>query len=200
LPALARDLRAFAAHPWKFRWNRAGDGQNGFLVGKHHTGLYQVHQPGMSVILFPGYYLDRALLGLSPGYQGEFPNELVMTTTITLLILGVSAVALFRLLRHALASEIAAWFAAALAMLSFPLSNFAFQFYPEIPAALLVLLVTNYVCFHAQPLPAEARSPVLKALPAGIATGILVWMHPRFLVLSALLGMTAIVKTSGRPR
>ncbi|MFL6278696.1 MAG: hypothetical protein ACJ731_01160, partial [Vicinamibacterales bacterium] len=93
--ALLADLRQFVRHPLTFRWARVTGG-GGFVLGKH-GGIYEVYQPGLSVVLFPGYFIDRYLLGLHPGYQGEFPDELVMTNIVMLLVYGFCGVGLFRL-------------------------------------------------------------------------------------------------------
>jgi hypothetical protein len=190
---LARDLRAFAAHPTTFRWNRGVKGENGFFTGVH-GGLYELHQPGLSAVLFPGYLLDRALLGLESGYQGEVPADLVMTNAMMLAVYALAAVALFRLLRRALGSDRAAWAWAALAMMSLPTSAFAFQFYPELPAALLVLLATNVVWFQA------ATVRPVAASATGAAIGALAWLHPRFLLLMAVLGAAGLLRLRGRSR
>lgn len=184
---LARDLKAFVASPTSFRWNRGVKDENGFFTGKD-GGTYELHQPGLSLILFPGYFLDRYLLGLEAGYQGEVPADLVMTNVMMLVTYALAAVALFRLLRHALGSDVWAWLWAALGMASLPVSAFAFQFYPEVPAALIVLVAINIVWFHAR---TASRS---LAATAGAAIGALAWLHPRFLPLSAVLAGFGVLR------
>jgi hypothetical protein len=188
--ALAGDLRGFFADPWAFQWNRARRGE-GFVTGKR-GGLYQIYLPGVSFLLFPGYFVDRHVLALRPTDHGEFPAELVMTYLTMLLLYGLCAVALFRLLRRALSSEILAFFWATVAMLSMPATGFAFQFYPETPALLAILLVTTYIWFHAQ------QTGWVKAAAAGAAAGGLAWFHPRFLLVSAVLTVAGAVKTTPR--
>ena len=189
---LVDDLSAFAASPRTFRWNRS-TGEEGFVRGKN-GGVYQIYQPGVSFTLFPGYFLDRFFSRRPPGYLGEFAPSLMMTNVMLLLMFGASAVALNRLLRHALASDslAAAW--AALAMMSLPTTAFAFQFYPELPGLLLILLVSIYVLF------APAKTPYLLAAAAGTGAAALAWLHPRFLLVSAVLAVCGLVRSNGRGR
>jgi len=185
--AFAADLRAFAAHPATFRWNRATGG-NGFVLGKR-GGIYEIYQPGVSVVLFPGYFIDRYLLGIHPGYQGEFPDELVMTNLTMLLVYGFCGVALFRLLRHLLSSDALAILWAAIGMAILPMSAFAFQFYPELVALLILLLLGNFLLVHAP----AGRTAACCA--AGFAAGALCWLHPRFLLLSLFLACVGLLRT-----
>ena len=185
--ALLSDLRQFASHPLTFRWNRATGG-NGFVKGKH-GGIYEIYQPGLSVVLFPGYFLDRYLLGLNPGYQGEFPDELVMTNMMMLLVFGFCGVALFRLLRHLLGSNRLAVLWSVVGVITLPTGAFAFQFYPELVALLILLVVSNFLLAHV------SNAGRVHALAVGAACGSLGWLHPRFLLLSLALATIGVVKT-----
>jgi hypothetical protein len=177
--ALRDDLNRFFADPKGFTWNRA-QRNDGFVTGKR-GGKYQIYMPGASFFLFPGYYLDRHLVTLPNPQDGEFPAQLVMTHLTMLFLYGMCAVALFRLLRRALMSDALALFWAAVAMLTLPTAAFAFQFYPEIPALLVIVLLTTYVWFHAP------AAHWIAAGVAGAAAGGLAWFHPRFLLVSAVL-------------
>ena len=185
--ALAADLRGFASHPTTFRWNRV-TGRNGFVLGKR-GGIYEIYQPGVSLVLFPGYFIDRYLLGIRPGYQGEFPEELVMTNLTMLFVYGFCGVALFRVFRHLLSSDGLAMLWGAIGMAILPMSAFAFQFYPELVALLILLLLTNFFLVHAS----AARPAVCAA--AGFAAGALCWLHPRFLLLSLFLAGVGLLRT-----
>ena len=190
--ALLVDLRDFASHPFTFNWSRVKGG-NGFVEGKH-GGIYEVYQPGLSAVLFPGYFVDRYLFGLHTGYQGEFPDELVMTNLTMLLVYGFCGIALFRLLRNLLSSDALALLWAAIGVLTLPTGAFAFQFYPELPALLLILVVSNFLLVRA------ADSAPLASFVAGAATGALCWMHPRFLLLSLAIVVIGILRTRGASR
>jgi hypothetical protein len=194
--ALPKDLRDFARDPTGFRWNRVPDSRFGFVTGKTGAGMYALHQPGLSVVLFPGYFLDRYLLGLVPGYQGEFPEDLPLTTLTVLLTLAAATVALFRLLRHALGSAPWAWAGAAVGGLSFPASAFAFQIYPEVVAMFLSLLAVTWVLAHAP----RADVGVALSAAAGAAAGALLWLHPRFLLIAAVIGLAGAIRARGRAR
>jgi hypothetical protein len=189
--AFARDLRAFARAPSGFRWNRSG-GANGFISGIH-GGLYQKYAPGTSAVLFPGYFVDRYLLNVDASADGRWPADLTATNLMMLLTYGLCSVVLFRLLRHALGSEVLAWIWAAAAMLTLPTTAFAFQLYPELPALLIVLAVSIELLF-------ADRSRVLAAAVAGTAAGALGWVHVRFLLISLGLAGVALFAKTGRAR
>ena len=144
--AFVQDVKAFMRAPRSFRWNRAHGGDNWFLTGKR-GGLYQVHTPGLSALIFPGYFIDRHLLDLKSGHQGEVPAGLVMTNLTMLLLYAVWAVAMFRLLRRLLASEAFAATLAVLAMITLPVTSFAFQMYPETAAGLALTGVLIFLLF-----------------------------------------------------
>ena len=186
-----KDLRNFAGDPSSFQWNRAG-GYNGFVRGIH-GGLYQEHSAGLSAVLFPGYFVDRYLLNADSSADGKWPADLTMTKLMMLLTYGVCSVVLFRLLRNALGSESLAGIWAAAAMLTLPTTAFAFQLYPELPALLIILAVTNELLF-------AGRSRLLAAAVAGTATGALAWFHVRFLPISLCLAAVALFAETGRAR
>jgi hypothetical protein len=179
---LATDLRRFAAAPRQFGWNRV-EGGNAFIRGKH-GGIYQIHQPGLSAVLFPGYLIDRYLLALNAGVYGELPAELPMTTVVMLLVYAACAMALFRLLRRVLRDDLLAFAWAAIGALTLPTVAFAFQLYPELPAAVIVITVTTYALVLALPTPRAAAG-------IGAAAAALVWLHPRFLMLGFALALCA---------
>ncbi|MEO8071171.1 MAG: hypothetical protein ABI652_07195, partial [Acidobacteriota bacterium] len=213
--ALVQDIRHFASQPMTFRWNRAHS-ESGFVTGKN-GGVYQVHQPGLSAVMFPAYFIDRYLLATQPSATGEFPRELAMTNLSMLLIYGGCAVALFRLLRQALGSEPLAWLWAAFATMTLPTAAFAFQIYPELPVLLMLLILINYVWFS----PAATRSTdgtrsgliraggdrqrvtrygLLAPSLAGASTGALAWFHPRFLLISMVLAIVGLARLPMREK
>jgi hypothetical protein len=190
LASLWSDVRGFLADPRGFQWNRAIRDE-GFITGKR-GGKYQIYQPGASAFFFPGYFLDRYLLNAQSGYNHEFPRHTVMMHFGLLLVFGFTGVALFRLLRHALASEPLAVVWSVLAMLTLPTAAFAFQFYPELPALLLIVLMLTYVWYHA-----SGSSAVRAAAAGGVAAG-LAWFHPRFLLISGLFVLAGFITTRQR--
>jgi hypothetical protein len=190
--ALVEDMRAFIQSPGTFRWNR-GVREDGFVRGKR-GGLYQIYLPGVSVFLFPGYFLDRHVIATRAGDSGEWPAELILSNMSLLALYGFCAVALFRLLRHVLKSDVLALFWSAVGIAALPTAAFAFQFYPETAALLVVLLVTIYVWAHAP------TATWIVAAAAGAGAAGLAWFHPRFLLLSASLIVVAAVRTRHRCR
>lgn len=188
---LATDLRRFAVAPRQFQWNRVAGG-NAFIRGRH-GGIYQIHQPGLSAVLFPGYVIDRYLLALNGGIYGEFPAELPMTTIMMLLVYGACATALFRLLRHVLRDDLLAFAWAAIGVLTLPTVAFAFQLYPELPAALIVLTLAKYALPFGRPTSRAATG-------IGAAAGALVWLHPRFLMLGMALAVCIGFRTDRTAR
>lgn len=191
---LAADLGSFAHDPRGFRWNRATAQPNWFLIGKHGTA-YQVHTPGLSFLLLPGYYIDRHFLSVEPGYQGEFPAGLVMTNVMMLTFYALAGAALFRLLLAATGNVRWSAAGAILAMVTLPSTSFAFQLYPETPAALIVISVVALLCFGA-----GTPTSWLAATAAGAATSYLTWLHPRFLLLWLVLVVLGTFSLESRQR
>lgn len=193
VPAFARDLRAFAASPLSFRWNRAQAGDNWFLTGKR-GGLYQVHTPGLSAVIFPGYFLDRHFLDVKSGHQGEVPGGLLMTNLTLLLLYAAWAVLIFRLLRHLFDRDAFAAALAVLAMITLPVTSFAFQLYPESAAG---VALTASLLFLLFPRPGAT---LMRALAFGVMCGFLPWAHIRFSVLSITLVAWALLPRAGEWR
>ena len=178
-PALRRDLRAMrldirlltsgTAH-WGDTFNRGVDAGAAFLRGKR-GGLYQVHNPGLSLLLLPAYSIDRIWFDT---HRGRFADTLYAVNLECLLIFAVLTVAVARVATAAGASDpIAAAVALAIA-LSLPVGAFAFQFYPEVAAALMVAVALWHLVAPVSLTPA-------RALGLGLAVGFLGWLHVRFL-------------------
>src|SRR5262249_40473009 len=150
------------------KWNRA-KADNQFVTGIH-GGLYQVHQPGLSLVLLPGYVLDRYLLVADTTGDGWFPAAFPMTTAMMVVTYAACAVPLFQLLRSGLGSELLAVLWAALGMMTLPMAAFPFQFYPELPPLFVILVLTRYVWF-------EPDSSGAAAILTGAMAGCLPWFH-----------------------
>ena len=60
-----------------------------FFEGKHPGTVYQLHNPGLSFLLFPGYLLDRTITGHGLGYQGEFPAAMPATSAVRCSLLPI---------------------------------------------------------------------------------------------------------------
>ncbi|MCC7008839.1 MAG: hypothetical protein IT184_08490 [Acidobacteria bacterium] len=188
---LAADLPAFVTQPATFRWSRV-TADHGFVRGKH-GGIYQVHQPGVSLTLMPGYVLDRYLVATTSTDDGKFPREFPLTTLTMWLWAGACAVALFRLLADALCAESLAWVWALVGLCTLPAAAFAFQLYPELPALWIVLTGTRHVLF-------VRHAALGRRIAMGGAIGALAWFHPRFLLVAACLTAAGAWRLQGRPR
>jgi hypothetical protein len=188
---LSTDVRAAWRHPFAYQWNRA-TAEDAFVRGIH-GGLYQIHQPGVSFVLLPGYVLDRWFMWSGSSDDGKFPAALPATNFMMLAAYGLAGVALFRLLRSALDSERWAAAFALLGITSLPASAFAFQLYPEIPVLAIVLVVTRYLWFGP---PGHTRT----AAVMGALAGSMSWFHPRFLLLGLGFAGVALLRTAGRIR
>ena len=176
---IAADARAYAAAPRAFRWNRARYAEEWFIRGKN-GGFYQVHNPGFAFVLFPAYYVDRRFISTTPGYQGRLPGELPVTNALCLAIWATWAVVVFRFLRGRVGSDALAWTLAAAAMLAMPVAAFPFQMYPEAAAGLILFGVGGALL-------APAPRGRAAALVMGLASGLLPWLHVRYLILAAVL-------------
>ena len=183
LRSLASDAVAFVADPSR-RFNRARE-SNKFLVGKN-GGTYQVHQPGLSFLMLPAYYVDRQRGTVAPGSAAQWPNELHFVNAFFLFVYVLLAVVVFRFIRRLVEVTAVAWIATLVLVLTLPLSAFPFQFYPELVACLLVCVVARHAVFP----PVHAPGTRLgSSFIYGLAAGYLPWLHVRFggvaLVLAA---------------
>ena len=158
-------------------WNRGRYAPDLMLNGKA-GGIYQMHTPGTSFLIFPAYFVDRYLLSWDSGHHPNFPREHLFTMTLVLLFYGIVAALTFRMI-HAYSGRpgLSAGLAA-LAAIVIPIGNFPFQLYPEIPAAMFITAITW------QLLRAE-RSTWTCAL-IGAMAGFLPWFHVRFLIAAAV--------------
>lgn len=126
---------------------------------------------GLSVFLAPFY-------GLGLAY---FPGQLVLF--LRLIICSITSIAIYQLL--ALGSTLTARTlppAVVLlgAVIASPMITYCNQFYPEILAFLLVVLALR--CFESQP-----ERPWLSSIGLACIAPALLWLHPKYLVLSVLI-------------
>ena len=126
---LVTDGRALLAGRRQF--NRARYLGRWFLEGKQPGTVYQVHTPGLGMILFPAYYLDRRALSSGWTLDGKFPDPMHMLNIGLLTLFALYALVVFRLLRSQADDIRLAWVLALLAMVTIPVGAFAFQVYPK---------------------------------------------------------------------
>lgn len=166
---LAADGRALLAGRREF--NRARYLGGWFLEGKKPGSVYQVHTPGLGMILFPAYYLDRRLLSDEWTWDGRFPLRQRMLGVGLLTLFGLYTLVVYHLLR-AHTERCLAWVLTFLAMVTMPVGAFAFQVYPEIAAGVLLTSSVLYLLY--------SRRTAWTALACGAGAGFLPWLHVRF--------------------
>jgi hypothetical protein len=180
LPELRRTLGGVVADAryltsWGHQFNRAEYIGNWFVRGKDQ-GVYQMHNPGISFVMLPAYVADRALFDLG---TGRFADDLFTVNLTFLLLYGLVAVAIFRMLLAGVAEGKGVsirCFVAAASALALPLSAFAFQFYPDTCAALILCLACARLLAPGD----EAAPSRSAALALGCAVGFLPWLGVRF--------------------
>ena len=153
-----------------------------FFEGKHPGTVYQFHTPGLSFLLFPGYYLDRRVTGSGIGYQHEFPASMPAVNATLLALYAGYALALYRLLLSYGGDRRRAWILALAGVITLPASAFAFQIYPEIAAGLMVFVLVRELM-------APAPSGPVATLGLGLLAGFLPWLHVRFSLATIVMVM-----------
>lgn len=151
-----------------------------FFVGKHPGTFYQLHNPGVSFLLFPGYYVDRRFTGEGVGDRNEFPESMPALHVNLLALFAAYAGALYLLLRDQSGDRAVAAGLAAVGAGAMPAGAFAFQIYPEIAAGVVIFLVTRWLLSRA-----ERSRPVIDAWH-GAAVGFLPWLHVRLTVVTVV--------------
>src|SRR5262249_13898608 len=106
---------------------------------------------------------------------------------------GLCALVVFRLLRRALADDRLACLWAGVAAVTMPTTAFAFQLYPELVASVLIVTATTYALFATEPSNAEASL-------TATASAALVWLPPRFLLVSVTLAVLGLWRSPARAR
>jgi hypothetical protein len=163
-----------------------------FIEGKH-GGVYQVHNPGFSLLLFPGYFVDRLFLNSTSIFHPQFPTNLYVTNTTVLVLYLFWGVALFRLLQAYTGVRGLSWALALIAMGSLPAAAFNYQYYPEAAAGLVLMVVARYAMFDA-----DVGSATSAAY--GLLNGFLPWLHLRFGLASIVFGVVVAATRRRAPR
>jgi hypothetical protein len=193
---LGRDVREFQSNPSSFEFNRARFSEGWFVFSKRGR-LYQVHTPGVSLLLMPFYYVDRQFLsGDETTSDGQFAGRLWGTNGFFLLMYGVWAIVIFRFLRNAGSDDWTAWVIALIAVITIPIAAFAFQLYPETTAGVFVIATVNFLAFTSgRPALSAPAEPVglPRALWYGALAGYLPWLHVRFLGVAGVLLLWALL-------
>jgi hypothetical protein len=164
----------------------------GWFVAGRRGGVYQVHNPGMSFLLFPGYLIDRALVSHTHAWHPLFPTDLYATNLTLLLMYVLWGLAIFQLMLACTGRAIVSWMITSIVFLSLPTTPFAYQYYPEAPAGLAAAWLARYAL-----LTRDTR--VRSAIGHGLLAGFLPWLHLRFALL-AIAAVAAVAISRRRDR
>lgn len=176
-----RELSRPAVVPDGHRWSRGNWTLNGL-----HGGQYYVQSPGLPLLLLPARIAQQSLA------PDRAPSHFPL---LALALLWGVALAQTSLLASEVSGSRTAGVIAGLAVtLSAPLLIGGFHFYPESAAAAFVPWLVRYARAAG---PQPGRSAVV-ALGLGCAA--LPWLHPKFLLLSLVLGALLGWKLRGRRR
>ncbi len=185
---LAADAVAFLGNPSR-SFNRAHYRDAGFLDGKD-GGMYQVHNPGLSFLMFPAYYVDRQLAQVEPGSPAQWPIRLPAVNTFFLAVYALWTVLIYRFLQKCGATSGVAWVASLTSMLTLPVAAFPYQYYPELAAGIFVSAVGAHILFT------DPRGRAASFF-YGLLAGYLLWLHVRFVGVTAALTLGALVAWRG---
>ncbi len=151
-------------------------------------GVYYVLAPGPSLVLAPALRCDRAL-----NRARGTPGRLAVSVLLWNLIAAALVAAVFVLARDATGR---AGLAAALAFgfaLVPPFLFYGFQFYPEMPGALVLALVFHRLVFVRD-------WTTRQAWIVGLMLATLPWLHQKFLPVWLVLVLTAVLAARGASR
>jgi hypothetical protein len=138
-------------------------------------GAYHVLAPGPGVLLAPWLRLDRAL----NRWRGT-PGRIALTLLAWQALAAWLVALTFRLASAASGRPgLAALVASGLALLP-PLLFYSFQFYPEVPAGVLLVLVLERLLFGR-------GTAAREGLQLGLLVAALPWLHQKYLPLAVAL-------------
>jgi hypothetical protein len=166
---------------------------NWFVVGQH-GGRYEVHNPGLAALLLPAYALDRAVAidprpdGAPRRGQGSvyFPPRLTYSSLAMLAMYVAWAAVSARFFHRATGRGDLALVLTAATIFTLPVAPFNYQFYPEVPAGLIVMTAAGYLAFGS-------RRRLMVDVALGAAVGYLPWLHSRYSLVALALIVWAVV-------
>jgi hypothetical protein len=151
-------------------------------------GVYYVLAPGPSLLLAPALRFDRAL-NIARGTPGRVPIAILVFN----LLAGALAAAVFVLARDTTGRPgLAATLALGFALLP-PFVFYGYQFYPEMPGALVMAVV-----FHRLVFVSEWTTRAVWA--TALLLAFLPWLHQKFLPVWMVLVLAAAWRLRGAPR
>lgn len=132
--------------------------------------IYSIHAPGVPVLVLPAF--------AAAGYRG------VVAWLSVLSALG--ALVVWRAARRVAGTPGAAWLATIAIVLSAPYFFQAFTIFPDGPGAVIVIAVVALTALRDRAL------GVRGAVTAGVLLALLPWLHTRYAILSAALGLVVV--------
>lgn len=149
-----------------------------FLKRAASGEIYSIHAPGVSIIVLPLFAIA--------GYLGAIATML--------LIAALAAVLTWRLSFRLAGSAAAAWAGTLAVFATTPYFFHAFTIYPEIIGSFCVLCGV-WLLFEL----ADGREVSSRTLiGVGTALAVLPWLHTRFAVLAAILGVLIVLRLLAR--
>ena len=145
-----------------------------FLKRSTSGEIYSIHAPGVSIIVLPAFAIA--------GYPGAVAT--------LILIAALTAALAWRLAFRVSGSVAGAWVATAAIFATPPYFFHTFTIYPEIIGGLLVMIGIWLLMQLDEGCDVSARTLVL----VGGALSVLPWLHSRFAVIAALLGLIVIAR------
>ncbi len=150
-------------------------------IGGKDGGVYHVLAPGPSLLLAPSLRIDRAL-----NLRFNTPGRLAVSVLLMNALGALLVMAVFQLARDATGrAGLAAVVAFATALLP-PFLFYFFQFYPEMPGALVLAVLFRLLFLNE-------RLRVAQAWGAGLLLATLPWLHQKFLPVWLVLAGTAAI-------
>jgi hypothetical protein len=156
-------------------------------------GIYHLHLPGLSVLIFPGFFLDLSFFPEDPEISDPFlslkgfPSKLFFTR-LWLLAIGLLSFLFFaRLIYKFFGSIFLLVLLPLLYIFCSPVPKFMFQLYPEFAACFFTLLVLNAILF---PFKIRYSSEIFVIL----GLGFLPWLHQRFIFLAFSLYLIFVIR------
>ena len=151
-----------------------------FLKRSTSGEIYSIHAPGVSIVVLPAFAIA--------GYAGA-----VMTM---ILIAALTAAITWRLAWRVSGSVAGAWAGVAAVFATTPYFFHTFTIYPEIIGSLCVAIGAWLLIDLADG--REVPPDVLIA--TGAALALLPWLHSRFAVIAAVLGVVIVLRLRSRAR
>jgi len=143
-------------------------------------GVYYINAPGPGILLTPAYLVDRVL-------ERWFGWERQVAIIVFWQLIGALLVLEIVWSTREMAFRSAGTLTALGVAVAVPFLFYTFQIYPELPGGLLILFAFRKLAIDASPTGKGvfAASMALAALP---------WLHQKYSVLAAVLGIYAAVK------